>query len=112
MGSREKPFFSLEGGSSGQKSKLTRLLDLPCPGDEGSEKRNDFKPSKFWPPPLFLSTPIGSTIYRCYIYYQFSGPLSNVPSPTYYSHKFPPIALPLLGHRQCAPRTAISPVSS
>merc|ERR1711873_132187 len=47
-------------------------------------------------PLLFLSTPIGSTIYRCYIYYQFSGPLSNVPSPTNYSHKFPPIALPLL----------------
>merc|ERR1711873_80440 len=74
------PFFSLEGDSSGQKSKLTRLLDLSCPGDGGSEKRNDFKPSKFYPPPLFLSTPIGSTIYRCYIYYQFSGPLSNVPS--------------------------------
>ena len=45
--SREKPFFSLEGDSSGQKSKLTRLLDLSCPGDGGSEKRNDFKPSKF-----------------------------------------------------------------
>ena len=81
--SREKPFFSLEGGFSSQvKTNSTPRSFLSRRW--GSQRGNDFKPSKFQPPPLFLSTPIGSTMYGLvviHIHHQLGGPLSNVPSP-------------------------------